>query len=91
MIYIRIELWPHGLSSKARLLHEGVIANVGGTATRGDYTYALGRKGAKLAAILAGSGAIKVGSVKGFPRQRLGAWQLLYLALHDAFGELDES
>lgn len=36
-VYVRVELWPQGDRSKARLLQEAIIANVGGTATHGDY------------------------------------------------------
>jgi hypothetical protein len=37
MVYVRIELWPGGDRTKARLLQEATIANVGGDAERGDY------------------------------------------------------
>lgn len=36
-VYVRIELWPDGDRSKAKLLQEAIIANVGGTGTHGDY------------------------------------------------------
>ena len=37
MVYVRVELWPGGDRTKARLLQEATIANVGGDAERGDY------------------------------------------------------
>ena len=37
MVYCRIELWPGGDRTKARLLQEATIANVGGDRERGDY------------------------------------------------------
>lgn len=36
-VYVRVELWPGGDRSKAKLLQEAIIANVGGTGTHGDY------------------------------------------------------
>lgn len=36
-VYVRVELWPQGDRSKAKLLQEAIIANVGGTGTHGDY------------------------------------------------------
>ncbi len=41
MIRVRIELLPFGDASKARLLQELLIANVGGTADAGNYSVAL--------------------------------------------------
>lgn len=38
MVYVRIELWPHGDRAKARLLQEVVIANTGGDPTTGEYS-----------------------------------------------------
>ena len=37
MIHVRVELWPHGDRSKARLLQEMTITNVGGDVENGDY------------------------------------------------------
>lgn len=36
-VYVRVELWPGGDRTKAKLLQEAMIANVGGDGTRGDY------------------------------------------------------
>lgn len=40
-VYVRVELWPGGDRSKAKLLQEAMIANVGGNGTRGDYAVKL--------------------------------------------------
>lgn len=37
MVYVRIELWPGGDRTKARLLQEVEIANVGGNPEIGEY------------------------------------------------------
>lgn len=37
MVYVRVELWPGGDRTKARLLQEATIANVGGTGEFGNY------------------------------------------------------
>lgn len=37
MLYVRVEIWPYGDRSRARLLQEMTIANVGGDYERGNY------------------------------------------------------
>ena len=77
MILVTVELIPHGDESKAQVLHVGVIANSGtGTATRGNYRYALSQRGSKR--------AWRRGVVRDFPREAHGAWHLLGRALEDA-------
>lgn len=96
MLYIRIELWRFGDPRKRVLLGEGMIANIGGTDTKGDYEFSLAgdtlTEGTEpeLTFLLKGkNGKIKLreGQVKGFPRQKLLAWDLLYRVLNVAFGE----
>ena len=80
MIVVRIEVWPHGDKTKA--LHRGtmVISNVGGSATRGSYTFRVLKHIGK-------RGVWKSGRVLNFPRSRLGPWDLLFRALQKAVGE----
>lgn len=79
MIYVRIELWPHGFESEAKVLGRAYIANDGtGTEKRGNYDVILLGKTAKSAKRL------KVGD---FPRKSYTAWKLLYLALDKIYGE----
>ncbi len=77
MIYIRMEMWPHGDKGKAYLLGEGMIANVGGDDERGDYDVRL-LKSERYAKT---PGVWKRGKVMQFPRLRLGPWDLLLRAL----------
>ncbi len=74
MLVVRIELWPLGDSSRCKTLAIGTIVNDDtGTITRGNYRVqlrdALGR-------------LWKSGTVTGFPRKRLLAWDLLARALY---------
>ena len=45
MIVVKIELWPSGSESAAREIGRTYIANVGGTARRGDYRAHTCRRG----------------------------------------------
>lgn len=45
MIYMRVEMWPMGLRSRARLLGEATLANIGGDAAHGDYDVKLSKFG----------------------------------------------
>jgi len=79
MLVIRIELWPHGDVSRRKTIATGTIVNSGaGTITRGSYRVqlkdALGRPW-------------KHGTVEGFPRKRLLAWDLLARALYYILGD----
>lgn len=75
MLYVRIELWPHGDKDNAKLLGEARIANTGkGTLDKGEYMYKVtGVNGAKL--------RDGMGHLTGFPRKKLLAWDLLYRIL----------
>lgn len=83
MIYVRIEIWPKGDRSRARLLGEGHITNVrppDGTSRTldvGHYEVALMRS----PEYSVRPGIWKQGHVGNFPRQRLGPWDLLLRAL----------
>lgn len=83
MLRITIELVPWGIESRAKVIATGTIANAGtGTPTSGDYRIELrdaaGRKW-------------KSGSIAGFPRRRLLAWDLLYRALEKLVGNRNPS
>lgn len=76
MLVIRIELWS-AITGQRREIGTVTIANVGGTKTRGNYEVKLFknlRDAAKKA-------IWKKGVVEGFPRLRLGPYDLLLRAL----------
>lgn len=79
MVYIRVEIWPRGDRSKARLLGEGFIANVGMNQTKTRGWYKASFRG-KRDVYLRGA------DVANFPRKQLLAWDLLLRALTAAFG-----
>lgn len=90
MIYIRIELHPGGNKSKARLLSEATIANVGGSDSLGNYQCLFSKVGGfgwkeKLNYPL--NKILRKVNVDGFPRKRLYAHDLLLRALVAAFGD----
>lgn len=80
MIRVTVELLPQGDESRKKHLGTAIIANTGsGNVTRGNYTVSLSMRGKP-------NTIWKRGEVRGFPRKRLGAWDLLYLALHSVVG-----
>lgn len=90
MLYIRIEMWPQGDRKSARLLHEGLVANVGGTETEGEYDALLSKSGgfkgdAAGHPRMEAKGVLRQAHVSGFKRLREGPWQLLALVLRAAF------
>ena len=92
MIYIRIELWPGGDNSRARILQEGIIHNTGGDEATGEYEYLFSKVGGFKADLLRLRTAmvknvLRSGSITGFPRKKLYAHDLLCRALNLAFGE----
>lgn len=72
MIRVTVELLRKGSETNRETLGVAEIANVGGTLTRGDYAVRLLGKGGR---------AWKTGTVEGFPRLKLGGWDLLFRAL----------
>ena len=73
MLRITIELLPGGNKSKAKVLAEGIITNLGtskGEQT-GDYKYKFKQKGR----------IWREGKLMGFPRKKYGIWALLYSIL----------
>jgi len=81
MLMIEIYMLPGGDKSKKHLIGGGVISNKGSSKkeSTGNYEFQLikvkGRNGAK------SSGVWKRGEIKGFPRLRLGPWDLLFRCL----------
>ena len=84
MLYIRIEIWPFGKQERARLLGEMHIANTGESDVRsvGHYTTKIFRS----PEYSKRPGVWKQGEVKGFPRLKLGPWDLLFRALRSTVG-----
>ncbi len=97
MIYIKIEIWPGGDNTRARILSEGIIHNTGGDRSKGDYEYLFSKVGGFRAppAQIFSPGLVKNvlrrGRVTGFPRLRLYAHDLLLRALISAFGARNAS
>jgi hypothetical protein len=89
MIYVRIEMWPHGDKSRARILSEATIANVGGDATHGNYEAMFSKVGGFKSDVRERKpkATLRAVLVKDFPRKRLYAADLLLRALVAAFGE----
>ena len=91
MIYVKIEIWPGGNRARARCLQEALIYNKGGTRSMGEYTYLFSKVGGFKAETRDMQSAsvkniLRSGEVKGFPRLRLYAHDLLLRALALAFG-----
>lgn len=77
MIRITVELLPFGREEGKQVLGVAEIANDGtGTASNGHYRYKLSKRG--------GRGLWRRGTVRNFPRQKLGAWDLFFRVLYDA-------
>ena len=80
MIIVTVELAPGGDTSKKRHLGTAKIANDGsGSLTAGNYVFTVSKWGRPME-------MLKGGRVEGFPRKRLGPWDLLYRALETVVG-----
>lgn len=84
VIVVKVELWPHGDSTRASTLGIATITN-DGTAPdtmTGNYDVRLGKFGMTVNEIFKlKRNCWKSGRVTDFPRQRLGPWDLLFRAL----------
>ena len=75
MVYVRIELWPRGDQSRKRTLGEAHIFNTGdGTLEVSNYGFKLSKFGGFGPK---GGNVWRKGTVHGFPRKKLGPWDLL--------------
>lgn len=85
MIVCKIEMWPGGREDHPRKRELGriMIANVGGSAERGDYEVVIPKSGEYAKS----PGIWKRGRVSNFPRLRLGPHDLLLRALIACIGE----
>lgn len=94
MIYVRVELWPRGNRSGAKVLGEATIANAGGTRNRGNYQVKVSKRGGfkavpgdfedpeRMRILLPRKSSVwRYGHVLGFARLSLNSWHLLYRAL----------
>jgi hypothetical protein len=68
MIYVRVELWPRGDRSAAKVLGEAQISNSGGTHSLGNYTGWVQDKTAQ---------SRKRGFVVSYPRLSRSVWVLI--------------
>ncbi|MDH5626667.1 MAG: hypothetical protein OEY69_00095 [Candidatus Krumholzibacteria bacterium] len=87
MLYIRIELWPHGDATRSVLLHEGEIARIDENKekTRGTYLVRLRNRIPARRQLF-----WKSGRVVDFPRLELTAWDLLYQGLKALVGDRND-
>lgn len=85
MIRVTVELIPKGDESRKFHLGTAEIRNRGGGRTdpRGIYSYRFSKRGLP-------NSSLCTGTIDGFPRKRFLAWDLLFRALRDAFGERNE-
>lgn len=92
MLVIKIEMWPKGDHTRARSLGVATITNVGGTTDEGNYDcrlfkspeYSKQAERRPLDQMLhrpLAKETWRVGRLEGFPRQRLGPWDLVFRAL----------
>lgn len=89
MIVIKIELWPLGDKTKAQILGEIEITNDGaGTRDTGNYNVKLFKWNNKDRTKR--GGIWRQGKVAGFPRKRLGPYDLLLRALLALVGKRNE-
>ena len=81
MIRVTVELVPHGIEGRKKHLGTAEIWNdATGNLATGNYGYRLSRRGQP-------NSDWKSGEVKGFPRKRLGGWDLLFRALRNAVAD----
>jgi hypothetical protein len=101
MLVVKIEMWPQGDHTKARSLGVATIANTGGDTTLGDYEchffksseYSEQAETRPLHEMLTRPKAKEIwhkSEVRGFPRLKLGPWDLLFLALDAPASDMDQ-
>ena len=81
MIRVTIELIPLGIGKAKHLGTIDIANDASGTMTTGNYRYSASNKA---------GGKYKSGNVKGFPRKRLLAYDLLYRCLKDMIGDRND-
>jgi hypothetical protein len=86
MLYVRVEIWPFGSKERRRVLGEAYIINNGEKLgqKKQDYIFRISKHegfGPR------GGNVWKKGSIKNFPRERLGPWDLIRRAVAAARGE----
>jgi hypothetical protein len=84
MVVVTVALWPGGDEKRAKVLGIAQISNEGGTEQVGRYDVCLLKAGSPMGK---GRRVWKRGQVVGFPRKRLGGWDLLYRALAAVVGD----
>lgn len=84
MIRITVELVSAISADRNETLGVAEISNVGGTVSRGNYFVRLSKRGRSFRRF---GEPFRTGVVEGFPRKRLGGWDLLYLALRECVGD----
>jgi len=86
MVVIKIELWPLGSEEHKQELHRGFIINdCSGSQTSGNYMFAFHKKGSPPSPRPNRKMIFKSGQLKGFPRKRKTALELLKMCLSEAY------
>lgn len=86
MLVVKIELHS-AVTGKITTIGETVIANVGGTADRGDYVAWVLKRGGKKSLRERMHTPIRKSEVKNYPRLSYNVWRLIIRALLAAFPE----
>ena len=80
MLRVTVDLVPFGIESRKRTIATAKIWNdATGTPARGNYQFTLSQNGRP-------DRIWKAGSLKNFPRKRMGIWWLLFLVLLKVLG-----
>ncbi len=99
MIRVTVELVSAIDASRSRLLGVALISNDGtGTAAQGSYNAVFSKsepyitrevaEGLRTAHVISKKNAWKMGRISGFDKVHFGAWDLLFLSLASAIGEV---
>lgn len=86
MLVVRIELHS-AITGKITEIGTAIIANVGGTKDRGDYSVKVGNKRDAGDIRKTWSNPQRTGEVKDYPRLSYNVWRLIARALLSAFPE----
>lgn len=84
MIRVTVELISAISPDRNEVIGVAEIANIGGDRSRGDYSVRLSKRGRSFSRF---GTPFRVGEVRGFPRLRLGGWDLLLRALQACVGD----
>lgn len=87
MLLVTLELYPGGSSKHRRVIGRTIIANVGGSSERGNYSVFVGRRGRFKDQREIFTKPVRKGAVEDYPRLSYNVWRLVIRALLSAFPE----